>query len=79
MAHQNITLGYGTLTADGFIQHLEYRGLRLPVKLESRGRSVLRADTSSRHPLPARTEDGAYLFVLPGGATIAAKVWPVRA
>lgn len=55
----------GTLTADGFVPHLEYRGLSCPVALKMP--APLRRGGYSA-PLPAlRDSAGRLVYVLPGG------------
>lgn len=56
----------GTLTADGFVPHLEYRGISCPVAL----RRPMQWDGKRAYnrPLaPQRNAKGELIYVLPGG------------
>lgn len=59
----------GTITADGFVPYLPYRGIDLPVALDVPAARRNRRAYSA--PLPTRrTVDGRRLYVLPGGGLI---------
>jgi hypothetical protein len=61
----------GTNTAAGYVPHLNYRGLRCPVRLATvrTERGAVLVTTWGSLPQPVRRR-GCYLFALPGGGTI---------
>ena len=59
----------GTITAEGYIPYMRYRGIDLPVAVDVPAARRNRRAYSA--PLPTRrTVDGRMLYVLPGGGLI---------
>jgi len=64
------TIKGGTMTTEGFIPYMPYRGLMLPVALQVRNTGM--SAVSAPQAPARRSVDGALYFVLPGGSVVTA-------
>ncbi len=53
-----------TMTSNGKVPHLSYKGIELPVSLNLDANIRYRADLYQQ---PNKTSDGKYIYALPGG------------